>query len=91
LETVALSGQQTAFAVEQPVRWPADNRQYGSDVIAETIRALGIEFVALTPGSRRAIATVEAGGIAVVDVRVAPGYESGAAANSTNPSSASKG
>lgn len=51
MENVALSGQQTAFAVEQPVRWSADNRQYGSDVIAETIRALGIEFVALTPGS----------------------------------------
>ncbi|MGK6317435.1 thiamine pyrophosphate-binding protein [Neorhizobium sp. DT-125] len=51
MENVALSGQQAAIAIEQPVRWPADNRRYGSDVIAETIRALNIEFVALTPGS----------------------------------------
>jgi thiamine pyrophosphate-dependent acetolactate synthase large subunit-like protein len=38
-------------AIEQPVSHPAGNALFGSDVVAETLRALDIPFIALNPGS----------------------------------------
>jgi thiamine pyrophosphate-dependent acetolactate synthase large subunit-like protein len=37
--------------IEQPVSHPAGNALFGSDVVAETLRALDIPFIALNPGS----------------------------------------
>jgi thiamine pyrophosphate-dependent acetolactate synthase large subunit-like protein len=37
--------------IDRPVASPPSNRIYGSDAIAEALRALGIPFVALNPGS----------------------------------------
>ena len=37
--------------IEQPVSAPAGNALFGSDVVAETLRALGIPFIALNPGA----------------------------------------
>jgi len=37
--------------IEQPVSLPAGNALFGSDVVAETLRALDIPFIALNPGS----------------------------------------
>ncbi len=37
--------------IEQPVSRPAGNALFGSDVVAETLRALEIPFIALNPGS----------------------------------------
>jgi thiamine pyrophosphate-dependent acetolactate synthase large subunit-like protein len=38
-------------AIEQPVSLPTGNALFGSDVVAETLRALNIPFIALNPGS----------------------------------------
>ena len=37
--------------IEQPVAGPAGNALFGSDVVADTLRALDIPFIALNPGS----------------------------------------
>jgi thiamine pyrophosphate-dependent acetolactate synthase large subunit-like protein len=37
--------------VEQPIPGGTANTMFGSDVIADTLRALGIPFIALTPGA----------------------------------------
>ena len=37
--------------IETPVSLPAGNALFGSDVVAETLRALDIPFIALTPGA----------------------------------------
>ncbi len=37
--------------IEQPIPGGAANTVYGSDVVADTLRALGIPFIALTPGA----------------------------------------
>ena len=37
--------------IEQPVSFPAGNALFGSDVVAETLRALEIPYIALNPGS----------------------------------------
>jgi thiamine pyrophosphate-dependent acetolactate synthase large subunit-like protein len=37
--------------IEQPVSLPSGNALFGSDVVAETLRALEIPFIALNPGS----------------------------------------
>jgi thiamine pyrophosphate-dependent acetolactate synthase large subunit-like protein len=37
--------------IEQPVSLPAGNALFGSDVVADTLRALEIPFIALNPGS----------------------------------------
>jgi len=37
--------------IETPVSLPAGNALFGSDVVAETLRALDIPFIALNPGS----------------------------------------
>ena len=37
--------------IEQPVSLPAGNALFGSDVVADTLRALDIPFIALNPGS----------------------------------------
>ena len=41
----------TGTPIEQPVSLPAGNALFGSDVVAETLRALDIPFIALNPGS----------------------------------------
>jgi len=41
----------TPSDIERPVGEPTGEARYGSDVAAETIRALGIPFIALNPGS----------------------------------------
>jgi thiamine pyrophosphate-dependent acetolactate synthase large subunit-like protein len=38
-------------AVEQPVGTPAAAPQFGSDVVAETLRALALPYIALVPGA----------------------------------------
>ena len=38
-------------AIEQPLPLPSGNALFGSDVVAETLRALNIPFVALNPGA----------------------------------------
>ena len=38
-------------AIERPVTTPAGNRLFGSDAVAEALRALAIPFVALNPGA----------------------------------------
>ena len=38
-------------ALERPVGEPAADAQFGSDVVAETLRALGIPWIALNPGA----------------------------------------
>ncbi len=37
--------------IEQPVGLPAGNALFGSDIVAETLRALEIPFIALNPGA----------------------------------------
>jgi len=41
----------TGAQIEQPVSLPAGNALFGSDVVADTLRALDIPFIALNPGS----------------------------------------
>jgi thiamine pyrophosphate-dependent acetolactate synthase large subunit-like protein len=41
----------TGIPIEQPVSTPAGNALFGSDVVAEILRALDIPFIALNPGS----------------------------------------
>ncbi len=38
-------------ALERPAGTPAPAPQFGSDVIAETLRALGVPYIALNPGA----------------------------------------
>src|SRR5215467_9436345 len=38
-------------AIERPVPLPSGNALFGSDVVAETLRALEVPFIALNPGS----------------------------------------
>ncbi len=38
-------------AIDLPVEAASDNRLWGSDVVADTLRALGIPYVALNPGA----------------------------------------
>src|SRR4249920_574539 len=38
-------------AIERPLPLPSGNALFGSDVVAETLRALAIPFIALNPGS----------------------------------------
>ena len=38
-------------AIERPVGTPASGPQYGSDVVAETLRALALPYIALNPGA----------------------------------------
>ena len=38
-------------AIERPAAAPANAASFGSDVVAETLRALGIPFIALNPGA----------------------------------------
>ncbi len=38
-------------AIEQPVGTPAGAPQFGSDVVAETLRALSLPYIALVPGA----------------------------------------
>jgi acetolactate synthase-1/2/3 large subunit len=38
-------------AMERPVASPVDHRLFGSDLVAETLRALDIPFIALNPGA----------------------------------------
>src|SRR6516162_6137354 len=38
-------------AIERPLPLPSGNAMFGSDVVAETLRALEIPFIALNPGS----------------------------------------
>ncbi len=40
-----------AAGIERPVRSAAGNAMFGSDVVAETLRALDIPYIALTPGA----------------------------------------
>lgn len=40
-----------AEGVERPVPAAPDNRVWGSDVVADTIRALGLKWIALNPGA----------------------------------------
>jgi thiamine pyrophosphate-dependent acetolactate synthase large subunit-like protein len=37
--------------IERPVRSPGANALYGSDAVADTLRALGIPYIALVPGA----------------------------------------
>jgi hypothetical protein len=37
--------------LERPVSLPSGNALFGSDVVAETLRALDIPFIALNPGA----------------------------------------
>ena len=37
--------------IERPLRLPLGNAQFGSDVVAETLRALQIPYIALNPGA----------------------------------------
>ena len=41
----------TGAAIEQPVAHPAGNALFGSDVVADTLRAQHIPFIALNPGA----------------------------------------
>ena len=41
----------TGTPIEQPVALPGGNALFGSDVVADTLRALDIPFIALNPGS----------------------------------------
>ncbi|HUN38898.1 MAG TPA: thiamine pyrophosphate-binding protein [Acetobacteraceae bacterium] len=41
----------TGTQIEQPVSLPGGNALFGSDVVADTLRALDIPFIALNPGS----------------------------------------
>ena len=49
-DPLTLAGRAGA-PIEQPVSLPAGNALFGSDVVAETLRALDIPFIALNPGS----------------------------------------
>src|SRR5271169_6061660 len=40
-----------AAGIERPLRGAAGNAMFGSDVVAETLRALGMPYIALTPGA----------------------------------------
>ncbi len=40
-----------AAALERPAGTPAATAQYGSDVVAETLRALGVPWITLNPGA----------------------------------------
>jgi len=40
-----------AAGIERPVRAAAGNATFGSDIVAETLRALDIPYIALTPGA----------------------------------------
>ena len=40
-----------AAGIERPVRVAAGNATFGSDIVAETLRALDIPYIALTPGA----------------------------------------
>ncbi len=46
-----LLADRSGTPIEQPVSHPAGNALFGSDVVAETLRALDIPFIALNPGS----------------------------------------
>ena len=48
--TAARTPQETA-AIEQPPTAPLPNSLFGSDVIAETLRALDIPYIAINPGA----------------------------------------
>ena len=37
--------------IERPLPLPSGNALFGSDVVAETLRALEIPFIALNPGA----------------------------------------
>src|ERR1700720_1737776 len=41
----------SGIAIERPLPLPSGNALFGSDVVAETLRALKIPFIALNPGS----------------------------------------
>jgi thiamine pyrophosphate-dependent acetolactate synthase large subunit-like protein len=41
----------SGVAIEQPLPLPSGNALFGSDVVAETLRALEIPFIALNPGA----------------------------------------
>ena len=45
------SSSGSTAAIERPISVPANAPEFGSDVIAETLRALDIAFVALNPGA----------------------------------------
>ena len=47
---IDLTKRETA-AIERPASLPGGNALFGSDVVAEMLRALEIPFVALNPGS----------------------------------------
>ena len=49
-DPIALADRSGA-PIEQPVSLPSGNALFGSDVVAETLRALEIPFIALNPGS----------------------------------------
>lgn len=49
-DTVPLADHAGA-PIEQPVSLPGGNAMFGSDVVADTLRALDIPFIALNPGS----------------------------------------
>ena len=50
-QTPAHEGVNDPNAVEQPEAGPEETRTFGSDCVAEVIRALGIPYVALNPGA----------------------------------------
>src|SRR3954454_6886565 len=45
------SGEESDLRIEQPVPGTASPAQFGSDVVAETLRALDIPYIALNPGA----------------------------------------
>ena len=47
----ALPGADASAAIERPVSLPAGNSLFGSDAVADALRALDIPFIALNPGA----------------------------------------
>jgi len=47
----ALPGADASAAIERPVSLPAGNGLFGSDAVADALRALDIPFIALNPGA----------------------------------------
>ena len=48
---MAEPAEQPLPEIESPIPSPDDSRVWGSDMVAEAIRNIGIEYVALNPGA----------------------------------------